>query len=404
MIENKKEKIIAYTYILILYLLIFQNFLQSFSIIFQYLDEFISFLGILVTIIDIIRKRGKVNKLNLIILLCIVLIFITGFYAVLKNKYQTIMYALLDAFLLFKFFFVYFLAYIISKKADLLKYSKQIYFNLKIIVIILFIFTIANYIFKIYPFGERYGIMVNKLFFEHPTYLAGACIGLIVNLETFSKKLNNKYIFISLLILISTLRMKAIGAAIAILLVTIYVNYADKKISISKISVIGLLTIIVALPQIRYYFIDIESSARRVLTDTSIEIANDNFPLGTGFGTYASFVSGENYSPVYEMYGISNVYGIEKERTNFISDTFWPMILGQLGYLGALLYMICLITVFYRIQKQFCKENKRLYIAKVSALIYLLVSSIAEPAFVNPISIPLALILGLESNIERNKS
>ena len=165
MIENKKEKIIAYTYILILYLLIFQNFLQSFSIIFQYLDEFISFLGILVTIIDIIRKRGKVNKLNLIILLCIVLIFITGFYAVLKNKYQTIMYALLDAFLLFKFFFVYFLAYIISKKADLLKYSKQIYFNLKIIVIILFIFTIANYIFKIYPFGERYGIMVNKLFF-----------------------------------------------------------------------------------------------------------------------------------------------------------------------------------------------------------------------------------------------
>ncbi len=401
MSEKNKSKIIAYIYILLLYLLIFQNFLQSFIEVFQYLDEAIALLGLFVLIYDIIRKKGKVSRSFFIILVCLLLIFIIGFYAVVTNKYQTINYALIDAFLLFKFFFVYFLSCIMTKKNNILAFSKVIYFHLKIILIILTIFTIANYIFKIYPFGERYGIMVNKLFFEHPTYLAGACIALLVNFITFSDKISNKYIILTLLILISTLRVKAIGGALAILMIAIYVNQTNKKLSIIKLSIIGILIIIIAYPQFEYYFLDIEGSARRVLTETSVEIANDNFPIGTGFGTFANFVSGENYSPVYELYGISNVQGLEEGKANFLSDTFWPMIIGQFGYLGTILYLTCLITIFIKIQKDCKIEQKKIYIAKFSALIYLLIASSAEPSFVNPIAIPLALILGMQSEIKK---
>lgn len=403
MLEKNKSKIIAYCYIILLYLLVFQNFLQSFIGIFQYLDETIALVGFLALIYDTIRKRGKVDKKNFIILVCLLFIFIIGMYAVIKNKYQTITYALLDAVLLFKFFLVYFLGQIVTKNNNIINYSNKIYLNLKIIVVILAIFTIVNYVFKIYPFGERYGIMVNKLFFEHPTYLAAACMALIVNIMAFSKRFNNIYVCIALMILASTLRAKAIAGAVVVIIIAIYVNKTKRKISMLRMSIIGIIAIIVAFPQIKYYFFDIEGSARRVLTETSIKIANDNFPIGTGFGTFASYASGENYSGVYEAYGISDVQGLEKEKANFVSDTFWPLIIGEFGYLGTILYLICLLIIFIRMQKSFKKENSKIYIAKFSALAYLLISSIAEPSFVNPISIPLALILGMEINGEREE-
>ena len=36
----------------------------------------------------------------------------------------------------------------------------------------------------------------------------------------------------------------------------------------------------------------------------SLEVAVNTFPLGTGFGTFASWTSGIYYSPVYQLYGI----------------------------------------------------------------------------------------------------
>ena len=64
-----------------------------------------------------------------------------------------------------------------------------------------------------------------------------------------------------------------------------------------------------------------------------------------------NYISGKNYSPVYALYGINNVYELSQNRTSFISDTFWPMIIGQFGYLGTLCYLICIILIYRDIQK-----------------------------------------------------
>lgn len=391
-IENNKKYTLIY--ITLIYLLVFQNLLQRYINIFQYIDEILSIIGILYFFIYLKKKKGKVKKTDLIIIISILLLTIIGFYSNINYKLQDLNYAFKDWILIVKFLFVYLFARAISLKIELKNSNHMIYKNLKIIILLLATLTILNYLFEIYPGEKRYGIMSNMLFYEHPTYLAAICVFLIANVILFSQKLNNKYIVICFIILTSTLRLKAIVASLIIILLITYINLCNKKLSIIKLGLAGIIAIVVAWSQIEYYFLNIEWSPRRVLLETSISLANDYLPIGTGFGTFGSYPSGENYSRVYTLYGINNIDGMREGQTYFLTDSFWPMIIGQFGYLGTFLYLICIVAIFKEIQRS-SKLGKYIYISKIIAFTYLIISSTAEAAFVNPISIPLALVIGL---------
>ena len=66
----------------------------------------------------------------------------------------------------------------------------------------------------------------------------------------------------------------------------------------------------------------------------SLAIARDELPFGAGFGRFGSHMSREVYSPVYAAYGMDGMYGIKPERPIAVTDTFWPMVLGEAGVLG----------------------------------------------------------------------
>jgi hypothetical protein len=78
---------------------------------------------------------------------------------------------------------------------------------------------------------------------------------------------------------------------------------------------------------------------RIALYTTSVAIARDNLPFGVGLGRYGSAVSRNPYSPVYADYGLDRIDGLSPENSMFVTDTFWPRILGETGVtgLGALL-------------------------------------------------------------------
>ena len=111
-----------------------------------------------------------------------------------------------------------------------------------------------------------------------------------------------------------TLRSKALGAAIIITLLYICVYFWKKKLNLKMLIGCIPVLLIVGAYQIYYYFFSSlqNESARYQLTIKSIEIAADHFPLGSGFGTFASYISAEWYSPIYEMYGLSHVWGLEQ--------------------------------------------------------------------------------------------
>lgn len=394
----KKEKASKIICIIFLYILIFQSVIQGYIKVFQYFDEMLAIISFLYIIFYIIKSRGKisVNKFSVIIFCFLIIITLIGLFANFKFGYQELNYVFADILVFWKFFLVYF-GFELLTKDRIINYQKTLAKNIKAIVVFLLILTLLNYMFDIFPAMEdRYGISPNQLFFGHPTILTSVCVFLLVTL-LYCEKVNKKtyvYIAIILLLILSTLRSKSIGFAIVAIVVLTYINVTDKKINTWKMFIIGIICLVVGYKQIYYYFID-DNTARLELLSTSIEIANDYFPTGTGFGTYGSYFSGQNYSPIYNMYDIDDVWGLREEAPTFISDSFWPMILGQFGYIGTFLYVMCICIIYYKIQKKYSTEAKNIYAAKIIALIYLLIVSIAESAFVNPLSIPLAIILAI---------
>ena len=85
--------------------------------------------------------------------------------------------------------------------------------------------------------------------------------------------------------------------------------------------------------------------ARIALYKTSVLIARDHFPFGVGLGRYGSGTSRDPYSPVYAEYGLDQIDGLSPQHSSFISDTFWPRILGETGVIGLIALLVFTVVV-----------------------------------------------------------
>ena len=54
------------------------------------------------------------------------------------------------------------------------------------------------------------------------------------------------------------------------------------------------------------------------------------------------------YSPVYTELGWADHWGLgENADTNFLNDTFWPMVMAQYGLLGLIIVIVIYRNFFY---------------------------------------------------------
>ena len=111
-------------------------------------------------------------------------------------------------------------------------------------------------------------------------------------------------------------------------------------------AVLGLAIYVVGKPRIEQHIYIGYPVPRIVLHLVGITVLMDFFPLGSGFGTFASYLSGRYYSNIYELYGISDVFGMTREKYNYISDVFWPYIYGQFGIFGLMIYVKIIFSLF----------------------------------------------------------
>jgi hypothetical protein len=124
-----------------------------------------------------------------------------------------------------------------------------------------------------------------------------------------------------------------------------------------------------------------------MLYRASFQIAADYFPFGSGLATFGGWISAIFYSPIYSKYGLESISGLEQGGT-FITDTFWPYIIGQFGILGFFLYtwiLACLIMGSLRsFRAARLPMHGILALGCLLALIEAVPESSASPIFLTP--------------------
>jgi hypothetical protein len=140
------------------------------------------------------------------------------------------------------------------------------------------------------------------------------------------------------------------------------------------------------------------TTARARLYTTSERIANDNSPLGAGFGRFASYASRIYYSPVYQQYGLNYIWGLSRRYPQFIDDTSWPSVVGETGYGGFVIYVIGLIFIFRAIIRRLRTATDALKwvpLATLCATAAYLIDSFGEATIVDWLSITtIAMLIG----------
>lgn len=396
------KKIKLYVLLILIYFGVLWAWLQySVSSIFTYWDEALAILALPVIIACIYKIRQR----NLILILLLFFLFLVcGIFGNIIFRYASITTMLSDIFINIKFFACFLFSIVFFLNFDFKKYEKKLHVHINFLTFLIFLFFVINCVTNIFSVYEvRFGFESKQLFYPHPTFCAAAVYFLLMIRVLFSNSRENKKmvnVFINTLlclIIISTLRFKAIASVM--LFLAIILSAYSKTVYRNRwmLYVIGAIgAVLLSYKQIAFYFTGygLAHFPRGALLVTSIKIIVDYLPIGTGFGTFGSYISGVHYSPIYQMYGINNIDGISVNNYNAITDQYWPMIAGQTGLIGIILMAAIWILLFDVISKV-KKNSMNDYIVGLSCLSYILISSTSESAICNPTCIPFAFILGI---------
>ena len=89
----------------------------------------------------------------------------------------------------------------------------------------------------------------------------------------------------------------------------------------------------------------VNGNPRLYLYETSVRIASEHFPLGAGLGRFGSPMSRIEFSPLYAEYGLDRIWGLTPQYPAYVTDTFWPHILGEIGVVGLAAYVVFLAAL-----------------------------------------------------------
>lgn len=384
---HRRRASISYEVILITILSIFflfQNILEIYIPFIGYSEDVISAMFFLYFIVSIF-KSGRIKKQDMFFLIIVIMIVIVGVYCNINYKFQEYNIAIIiDIVSMLKFCMIYlgFSCYLNKRpNFNFKQVSKVLSFIAKGYIILLFICAVVNIFVDIGMYQEyRYGLRTFSFIFGTPGQVINTtiCILLILCMDKVlceKRHRNNLFIFITWLVLLSTLKSRAL-----ILAVTFFFLYEtleiEKRKSIKfRIIMVVILGCGVGYSQFEYYFLS-GSTPRLRFFKAGIEIFKRYFPFGSGFATFGSGAAAKYYSPLYYEFGFNNFYGMSADEPLFLNDTFWPMIFGQLGLIGTILFIILLGKFLITIYRKSKFQNNTIKLATLFYIFNVLFSSI----------------------------
>lgn len=401
-------------------ILVLENIIERFIPAFAYLDESITiFCGLL--IVFKLSHPIKINKTYIKIGVSFVIVALLGLISNVVFQIQDEVIAVLKDVLAFSKFYVIFLASLICFENGIKEriYKRMCSFA-KLYVIVLFAFAVLNVFLDVgMDDGYRYGIKTYMFLYSHPTFMVSSVVAICTILIAEGRRKNMPYIVMACVVIALGLRNKGFIYICVLAFASVILkglpgfrsklnNFRLTRKRKFQVSV-GILCACaigfwLAKSKILDYFSWGLTAARPALYIVSFSIMRDYFPLGSGFGTFASSLSGEYYSPLYYMYRIQNVSGLERDLGYaYIADTFWPYIFGQFGVLGTFIYFLSLYYVARCIISKYQGDRYK-FIASLSLFIYLVAGCFVESMMTNSFIAMYALILGFYLNVNKKNS
>lgn len=323
-------------------------------------------------------------------------------------RYQALIPSLTDALVVINKFMVgYLTAYLYSCQHPGYLYSRM-NGTARMITVVLFALALHDiFLPPWFRVGEyRYFTSSLVLMFPHQTYLAAACVTLLVLLGANNEKQQNlPFMIMASFVGMMTLRGKAIAFFGIYWALYVCILVFRNRHYLALLIGGGLAAVIVGMEQIvLYFFTDNHYSPRSIMTSDSINLMLQHFPFGTGFATFGSTLAESNYSPLYLQLGYANNHGMGPDDAMFLTDCFWPEIFAQFGIIGTILFIVVMVLLFKSILKTLNKRPKAGF-AMLLIFINMLINSTAESSFFNPASFLLFILFGLmeEKDIDPKK-
>lgn len=376
---------------LLLVVLFFQEAINvSFPEI-KYLDEIIAICFLVYYILTSIRR--KMSNADVSVGIAMLFLLAIGF---LGNGISRIedsrIKQIFDAFNIFKFVFIvwgasrYFEGY--ATKRYLIHYLAL---AVKITVLISTVFMIANWCADIGMHTDyRYGIRAYEFIYSRVGGFYSACVIwlTILTAERYCNRthFNGFFIVLTLINLISSMRSRAFAFAILYIILYYFLILNTKKSNINRkrqwwpyLVLAAMVLAIVGKDQLSYYFAEDSESARNILLRYGIVTATTYFPFGAGFGTYGTAVARDSYSVLYSQYGFDQYWGLSQDFGAFLTDNYWPAIMGEFGFIGVLFMVLLLVLVFVKLYK--ATDNRYSKVCILFVYGTLLIASTASSAF-----------------------
>ncbi|PAF37231.1 hypothetical protein CHH58_10355 [Terribacillus saccharophilus] len=395
--------------IIFLILAIYTNLLEEFLPFFSYTDEFFTIILTLYGIVSlfIYSKRNETifNKFEKIAFLFSILVVLTGVLSTVLSDYRNSLFN--EIYTLFgdvKFILIYFGIRLYCHSLNKQKFKRVG----KYVISFSYIFTGYNLLlfFLDLPFNflteysYRFGMKNVAFGFGHPSEFAISLL-LITTLNLYFsikyfKKINYIYLFLNLFLLIIGGRLTSIGFYIVILLLLISYRYFRRYI-VGGLIVSGVVGFIFVKDKLIETFFSLEQP-RGVLMVAGLKISQEHFPLGSGFGTYGSNAARLIYSHVYYEFGFDKIYGLAPWYDNFLTDSYWAMILGEIGILGAILMLI--VMIFLLLNAYSINKSTVGLIVSIP-LFYTFLSTPVDTAIVSNSAFSIMVIAGLLITVEK---
>ncbi|HJH74142.1 MULTISPECIES: hypothetical protein [Gordonibacter] len=382
-------------------LLLFQPIIEIILPPFSYYDEILAVSSLLSLFFSMAMRKSRFTremKIALCLLFAIVVIGLFGNF--LSGIVSDTFFILVDILACSKFFIIYFaLKSILGNTSYFVSYMAR---ESKVLLVLMLACLAINQFVDIgMTYEMRYGLKAFQFVFIHPTHMVTLSLACMAFIYSDASNGWKKYIGIALILMAMSLRSRWVALALVIVLIIIFVRKGSTRAPFVVIGVGSVSAFLVGQAQMSVYYGSASESARGHLMTTALSVFQNFFPLGAGFASFGSGVTKTIYSPLYYQYGLQNVYGLAPNNPSYLTDTFWPVVLAQFGFLGLIIWLLLLIMLvvdFYRLG-----IASGMLVLSLTMIAAILISTTASGSIfsMQMITLLVAFMTAMKANIDR---